>query len=83
LRRPVISAVGNLLIPGELYLIIVMGNTTFSVYEAARELGCTSQWVRVLLAEGRLEGAQKVDGEWQIPAAEIEKRKQRQEAVSA
>lgn len=49
---------------------------TFGVYEAARELGCTSQWIRVLLAEGRLPGAAKVDGEWRIPASALEQRKQ-------
>jgi excisionase family DNA binding protein len=48
----------------------------FTVYEAARELGCTSQWVRVLLAEGRLPGAEKVSGEWRIPATALEQRKQ-------
>ena len=40
---------------------------TYTVYEAARLLNCTSQWIRVLLAEQRLDGAQKVDGQWRIP----------------
>jgi excisionase family DNA binding protein len=52
--------------------------TTFSVYESARILRCTSQWVRVLLAEQRLPGARKVGGQWQIPAAALEEAKQRQ-----
>jgi len=60
-----------------------MGNETFSVYEAAREVGCSSQWIRVLLAEQRLDGAHKVDGQWQIPATALEPLKQRREAVSA
>src|SRR5215813_7017796 len=48
-------------------LEIVMENeTTFSVYQAARELNCSSQWIRVLLAEQRLSGAHKVDGQWRI-----------------
>jgi hypothetical protein len=53
-----------------------------TVYEAARELRCTSQWIRTLLAEQRLEGAQKVDGQWQIPAAALEPLKQRREALA-
>jgi hypothetical protein len=48
----------------------------FTVYEAARELSCTSQWVRVLLAEGRLSGAEKVSGEWRIPWSALQQRKQ-------
>ena len=59
-----------------------MENTTFSVYEAARELDRSSQWIRVLLAEGRLPSARKIGGQWEIPAEEIEKRKRR-EPVSA
>jgi excisionase family DNA binding protein len=55
----------------------------FTVYQAARELGCTSQWVRVLLAEGRLPGAEKVDREWRIPASALVPLKQRRETVSA
>jgi len=57
------------------------GDTTFvgcnHVYEGARDLSCTSSWVRVLLAEQRLEGAQKVDGQWRIPASAIEQVKHR------
>lgn len=56
--------------------------TAFTVYEAARELSCTSSWVRVLLAEQRLPGAQKVEGRWCIPASALERFKQR-EPVSA
>jgi hypothetical protein len=59
-----------------------MESETFNVYEAARELGCTSQWVRVLLAEQRLPGARKVEGVWQIPVSALEEVKQRQ-AVNA
>ena len=55
---------------------------TFNVFGAAREVGCTSQWIRVLLYEGRLPGAQKVDGQWRIPASAIEEMKQQRE-VSA
>jgi hypothetical protein len=55
----------------------------FSVYEAARELNCSSQWIRVLLAEQRLSGARKVDGQWQIPVSALEEVRQRQAAVSA
>jgi hypothetical protein len=64
-------------------LIDVMENETFSVYEAAREMGCSSQWIRVLLAEQRLDGARKVDGQWQIPASALEPVRPRREAVSA
>jgi hypothetical protein len=44
----------------------------FSVYAAAREYGCSSHWMRTLLAEGRLAGARKVGREWRIPAEAIE-----------
>ena len=54
-----------------------------NVYEAARYLDCKSHWIRVLLAEQRFEGAQKVDGQWRIPIAALEAMKQRREAVSA
>jgi excisionase family DNA binding protein len=59
-----------------------MNSQVLTVYEAARVAGCTSQWIRVLLAEQRLEGAYKVDGTWRIPAEAIEPLKQRRE-VSA
>lgn len=58
-------------------------NRKFNVYEAARELGCSSQWIRVLLAEQRLDGAQKVAGQWQIPAAAVDALKHRREAMTA
>jgi hypothetical protein len=74
---------GNLLIWLDFSLIILMKIETYSVYEAARVVGCSSQWIRVLLAEQRLDGAHKVDGQWQIPAAALEPLKQRREAVSA
>jgi hypothetical protein len=57
-------------------------NETYNVYQAARALGVTSNRVRVLLAEERLPGAQKVDGQWQIPAAALEPLKQRREALA-
>jgi hypothetical protein len=49
-----------------------------NVYEAARRLGCSSTWVRVMLAEQRLVGAKKVDGLWQIPVSALEALKLRQ-----
>jgi len=58
-----------------------MQNRTFNVYEAARELGCTSQWIRVLLAEQRLGSAHKIDGQWRIPKTALEALKQRREPV--
>ena len=58
-----------------------MDKTTFSVYEAARELVCSSQWIRVLLAEGRLAGAAKIEGHWQIPVAAIEQVRRRRELL--
>ncbi len=60
-----------------------MEQETFNVYSAARLLGCTSQWIRVLLAEQRLPGAQKVGGQWQIPASALEELKTQRQAVSA
>jgi excisionase family DNA binding protein len=65
-------------------VVIVMSDQVqvFTVYEAARALGVTSQWIRVLLAEQRLAGAQKLEGQWRIPAAALEEIRQRQ-AVSA
>ena len=60
-----------------------METETLTVYEAARAVGCSSQWIRVLLAEQRLEGASKVEGQWRIPVAALEPIKQRREAVTA
>lgn len=56
-----------------------------NVYEAARYLACKSHWIRVLLAEQRLEGAQKVEGQWRIPVTALEALKQQRsrETVSA
>jgi excisionase family DNA binding protein len=62
-------------------MVTVMNSPVLTVYEAARELGCTSQWIRVLLAEQRLAGAQKVDGQWRIPAAALEDLKQRNQSA--
>jgi len=59
-----------------------MDTQVFTVYEAARKAGVTSQWIRTLLAEQRLEGANKIDGQWRIPATALEPLKQRKE-VSA
>ena len=56
-----------------------MNTNSFNVYQAARELGVTSQWIRTLLAEQRLPGAEKVDGQWRIPASAVEEAKQRRE----
>ena len=58
-----------------------MESETVTVYEAARLCDCTSQWIRVLLAEQRLEGARKVDGVWRIPAAALEPIKARREVA--
>jgi hypothetical protein len=49
-----------------------VASSNFSVYAAAREYGCSSHWMRILLAEGRLAGAKKVGREWRIPAEAIE-----------
>ena len=56
-----------------------MNTQVFTVYEAAREAGCTSQWIRTLLAEQRLEGAYKLEGQWRIPATALEPLKARRE----
>jgi hypothetical protein len=60
-----------------------MDTKLFSVYEAAREAGVTSQWIRTLLAEQRLEGAYKHDGQWRIPSTAIEPLKRNREEVNA
>ena len=57
-----------------------MNTEQLNVYQAAKMLNCTSQWIRVLLAEQRLPGAHKVEGQWRIPVEAIE---QHREAVSA
>jgi len=60
-----------------------MNTQVYTVYEAAREAGCGSHWIRTLLAEGRLEGAYKLDGQWCIPATALEPLKARREEVNA
>jgi excisionase family DNA binding protein len=60
-----------------------MSDEKLTVYEAAQYLHCRSHWVRILLAEQRLDGAQKVDGQWRIPIAALEALKRQREAVSA
>lgn len=60
-----------------------MDNTLYTVYEAAREAGVSSQWIRTLLAEQRLDGAYKQDGQWRIPATAIEPLKRNREEVNA
>jgi Helix-turn-helix domain len=56
---------------------------SFSIYEAAKQIGRTSQWVRIMVYEDRFPGARKDGrGKWQIPRSAIEEFKQRQ-AVSA
>jgi Helix-turn-helix domain len=68
------------LINTERVLLMNHETETYSVYEAARELHVSSQWIRTLLAEQRLPGAQKIDGQWKIPASALEGHRQ---AVSA
>jgi hypothetical protein len=63
--------------------IVMESEPTLTVYEAARVAGCTSQWIRVLLAEQRLAGAQKIEGQWRIPVTALEALRPRIEAVSA
>jgi excisionase family DNA binding protein len=46
---------------------------TLSVPAAARQLGFTLKYVYDLVYAGKLK-AQKVDGRWQIPIAEVEAR---------
>jgi len=60
-----------------------MNDEMLNVYESAKYLDCKSHWIRVLLAEQQLDGAQKVDGQWRIPVSSLEAVKQRREAVSA
>jgi hypothetical protein len=59
-----------------------MDEQYYGVYQAAREAGCSSHWIRTLLAEQKLAGAYKCQGQWLIPASAIEPLKQRR-AVSA
>ncbi len=45
-----------------------------TVREVAQAKGCTINYVFQLLWAGRLKGATKVDGRWEIPASAIEER---------
>ena len=60
-----------------------MNSQVFTVYEAAREAGCSSQWIRTLLAEKKLDGAYKSEGQWRIPASALQPLKARKEEVGA
>ena len=42
-----------------------------SVSETARELGFTIPYIFQLLHAGRIDGATKVDGKWEIPASSV------------
>ncbi len=53
-----------------------------SPVEFCKRSGLSLGHVYQLLRLGRLEGARKVEGEWRIPAVELERRTSRQE-VSA
>ena len=66
-----------------LCFISTMNHEMLNVYEAARYLDCKSHWIRVLLAEQRIDGAQKFDGQWRIPVAALEAFKQQRREVSA
>ncbi len=52
-------------------------NTVLSVREAALLLGCSQKWVRDLLYERKLPGAQKKGMVWRIPLSSIEQRLRR------
>lgn len=54
------------------------GRKTVGATEAARRLGVSLQQVHRLLWAGTL-AADKVNGRWQVPISEIEKRARRQE----
>jgi len=56
---------------------------TLSPSQFARAAKLTMQHVYALLAAGRLQAEKNNEGRWQIAAAELEKRLQRREAVSA
>jgi excisionase family DNA binding protein len=53
---------------------------SFGVRETALKLGCTQKYVRDLLYEQKLPGAQKKGRQWNIPAAAIEQRLKEREA---
>jgi hypothetical protein len=55
--------------------------TEFTVRGAARELRCTSAWIRCLLADGRLQGSRKDQyGRWTIPSSALEPFLERRQA---
>lgn len=54
--------------------------TTLSVRETAQRLGCSLKWVFDLLYAARLRGAEKVRGQWRIPAEVVEERLREREA---
>jgi excisionase family DNA binding protein len=49
-------------------------STGVSVREAALRLGCSQKWVRDLLYEQKLPGAQKKGKQWRIPLSAVEQR---------
>jgi len=50
------------------------------VSEAAKDLGCTSQYVRILLSEDRTPGARKRGSRWRIPSETVAQLKQARKA---
>ncbi len=57
-----------------------MSRPSFGVSEAAKELGCTSQYVRILLSEDRIPGARKRGGRWRTPSETVAQLKQARKA---
>jgi hypothetical protein len=55
---------------------------SLSVRETALRLGCTQKYVRDLLYEEKLIGAQKQNREWRIPLAAIQQRLKEREALN-
>lgn len=53
---------------------------TLSVRETAQRLGCSLKWVFDLLYAAKLSGAQKVRGQWRIPADAVDQRLREREA---
>jgi len=56
---------------------------TLTPAEFSRLSGLSLGYVYARLWSGRVDGAHKVEGQWQIPASALEVLKQRREAVSA
>lgn len=52
---------------------------TLSVRETAQRLGCSLKWVFDMLYAARLQGAEKVRGQWRIPAGAVEERLKQRE----